>query len=236
MTVKQDPQGGLAPTPGWSKNSQQRSNGQISSNQAVQNSQLVVSEVATSSNSHANQSASKASGFRFPSRKSQPQAGAEPEQDRRQRSSLLDVSNLGSTGLTTGVRGRSNDNSAASNSSDGPDHLMKAVSAARSSKPGSSSSSSTADADSMMTAVATTRMQSVDLSGGSDSAAGSGSGSNGAQPEYELVYRGQVDLGDAWEGPGRNNVAAKHPKARHCCSVAVVLCGRCKQVQADPLR
>ncbi|KAL0038191.1 hypothetical protein WJX79_007249 [Trebouxia sp. C0005] len=32
------------------------------------------------------------------------------------------------------------------------------------------------------------------------------------QPQYEIVYRGQVDLSEAWEGPGINAAAARCPK------------------------
>ena len=69
-----------------------------------------------------------------------------------------------------------------------------------------------ADSDqSLLTAVATTRMEAVSLQ------AGAAQSSEGAldgvvQPQYEIVYRGQMDLSEAWEGPGINVVSAKCPK------------------------
>lgn len=168
-----------------------QANAQPGSSPVVQSSQPTISEVATTSNSHANQSAAKASGFRFPSSKtSLSKVKSQPA-----RNSIRD-------GMF-----------AAGNSSAKPDQLMTAVTAARNGIPQTPSGSSGGDADSAMTAVVTTRLQGVELGSKTEGAVESSSGSGGVQPEYELVYRGQVDLGDAWEGPGRNNVPARYPKA-----------------------
>ena len=64
---------------------------------------------------------------------------------------------------------------------------------------------------SVMTAVATTRMEAVQLQPGASATAG-GDDEGVVQPKFELVYRGQVDLGDAWEGPGVTAAATKYPK------------------------
>ena len=63
----------------------------------------------------------------------------------------------------------------------------------------------------LLTAVATTRMEAVSLQAG---AAGSSEGvlDGVVQPQYEIVYRGQMDLSEAWEGPGINVASAKCPK------------------------
>ena len=64
---------------------------------------------------------------------------------------------------------------------------------------------------SLLTAVATTRMEAVSLQAG---AARSSEGvlEGVVQPQYEIVYRGQMDLAEAWEGPGINVASAKCPK------------------------
>ena len=64
---------------------------------------------------------------------------------------------------------------------------------------------------SLLTAVATTRMDAVSLQAG---AAPSSEGvlDGVVQPQYEIVYRGQMDLSEAWEGPGINIALAKCPK------------------------
>ncbi len=63
----------------------------------------------------------------------------------------------------------------------------------------------------LLTAVATTRMEAVSLQAG---AARSNEGflDGVVQPQYEIVYRGQMDLSEAWEGPGINVASAKCPK------------------------
>ncbi len=80
------------------------------------------------------------------------------------------------------------------------------------SRPGASIASSSMESDTnLMTAVATTRMEAVSLKAGVPRAA-EGGATGVIQPKYNVVYRGQVDLSDAWEGPGATVAAAKHPK------------------------
>lgn len=64
---------------------------------------------------------------------------------------------------------------------------------------------------SLLTAVATTRMEAVSLQGGAAPAT-EGVLEGVVQPQYEIVYRGQMDLSEAWEGPGINVALAKCPK------------------------
>ena len=67
---------------------------------------------------------------------------------------------------------------------------------------------------SLMTAVATTRMQEVTVRSGVSSEALEDL-EGVVQPEYEVVYRGQVDLADAWEGPPAQVAPARYPKVNH---------------------
>lgn len=196
VSIKQDSESNPTPLatneqPSMSQKGRAQADAQLGSSPVVQSSQPTISEVATTSNSHANQSAAKASGFRFPSAKtSLTKAKSQPA----------------GNSIHNGM-------SAAGNSSAKPDQLMTAVTAAHNGIPQTPSGSSGGGADSAMTAVATTRLQGVKLGSNTEGAVESSSGSGGVQPEYELVYRGEVDLGDAWEGPGRNNVPARYPKA-----------------------
>ena len=63
----------------------------------------------------------------------------------------------------------------------------------------------------LMTAVATTRMEAVSLQAGVPPAA-EGVAEGVVQPKYEVVYRGHMDLSQAWEGPGVDVAPARYPK------------------------
>ena len=64
-----------------------------------------------------------------------------------------------------------------------------------------------------MTAVATTRMEAVPVNAAERKATAQLGGAEGeVQPKYELVYRGLMDLAQAWEGPGVEVASAKLPK------------------------
>ncbi len=77
---------------------------------------------------------------------------------------------------------------------------------------GTSSAISSGESDqSLLTAVATTRMEAVSLQAGAAPAT-EGVLDGVVQPQYEIVYRGQVDLSEAWEGPGVSVASAKYPK------------------------
>lgn len=75
-------------------------------------------------------------------------------------------------------------------------------------------SAADADADSeLMRPVATTRMEAVTVNAAGDKAtAETGSANGEVQPTYEIVYRGHMDLAQAWEGPGVEVASAKMPK------------------------
>ena len=63
-----------------------------------------------------------------------------------------------------------------------------------------------------MAAVSTSRSEAVKMSTVAVNEAES-SPEGLMQPQYEIVYRGQVDLADGWEGPAAAIVSsAKHPK------------------------
>ena len=65
-----------------------------------------------------------------------------------------------------------------------------------------------------MTAVSTSRSEAVMVNTEAKGEAES-SPEGVVQPQYEIVYRGQVDLADAWEGPSAAKVtSAKCPKVR----------------------
>ena len=65
----------------------------------------------------------------------------------------------------------------------------------------------------LMTAVATTRMEAVPVNAAERKATAQLGGAEGeVQPKYELVYRGLMDLAQAWEGPGVEVASAKLPK------------------------
>ena len=61
-----------------------------------------------------------------------------------------------------------------------------------------------------MTPVATTRMEAVSMQG--DVSRASGPEADVVQPKYEIVYRGHMDLAEAWEGPGVDTASAKQPQ------------------------
>lgn len=64
-----------------------------------------------------------------------------------------------------------------------------------------------------MRPVATTRMEAVAVNAaGRKATAETGSAGGEVQPTYELVYRGHMDLAQAWEGPGVEVASAKMPK------------------------
>ena len=74
-----------------------------------------------------------------------------------------------------------------------------------------------------MTPVATTRIETVSVNAAAPRTAAEGDSLGGVgvedgvtpvQPEYEVVYRGQMDLAEAWEGPGVDVASARHPKVR----------------------
>ena len=75
-----------------------------------------------------------------------------------------------------------------------------------------------------MTPVATTRMEAVIVNADAPKPAAEVGGAV-VQPEYELVYRGQLDLAEAWAGPGIDMAPAKQPKVRAqaCCTVFCTL-------------
>lgn len=65
----------------------------------------------------------------------------------------------------------------------------------------------------LMTPLATTRMEAVAVNAAERKAAAQlGGGEEEVQPEYELVYRGHMDLAQAWEGPGVEVASANLPK------------------------
>lgn len=202
VSVKQDPSG-VSAQPATRQQSSSSSSSQQHDSQAVHKSQPVISEVDTTSNIQDNHSSSKGSGFRFPSSKLQFNSRRPQSQQNR----TTDASNL-----LANVNGRHSDDSGSVSSSGRLDPFLTAVTDARNTKSGTSSSSKSAVDDSTMRAVASTRMQAVDLSSNPAPAREPGGSSSGVQPDYELVYRGQVDLGDAWEGFGRNIMPTKYLK------------------------
>ena len=85
---------------------------------------------------------------------------------------------------------------------------------ARSSSCSNSRVGSAGDAEpDLMTPLATTRMEAVALNAANRKATAElGAGDQKVQPKYELVYRGRMDLAQAWEGPGVEVASAKMPK------------------------
>ena len=78
-------------------------------------------------------------------------------------------------------------------------------------------SRSDADAESeLMTPVATTRMEAVTVNAaGCKATTAELEHADGVvRPKYELVYRGHMDLAQAWEGPGVDVASAKLPKVK----------------------
>lgn len=56
-------------------------------------------------------------------------------------------------------------------------------------------------------------MQAVAVNAaGRKATAETGSADGAVQPTYEIVYRGHMDLAQAWEGPGVEVASAKMPK------------------------
>ena len=79
---------------------------------------------------------------------------------------------------------------------------------------GSSRMAVSADsASELMTPVATTRLEAVALNADVGSTTADVAHADGVvRPDYKLVYRGHMDLAQAWEGPGVDVASVRLPK------------------------
>lgn len=166
-----------------------------SASEAAQGPQLGVADLAAgSSSANTSQSAGKASDFKFPSGRGKIKAVAAGSRAGQSQASSKADSDICAA----------------------PDSL---TTAGYVSKADRSNRTESGD-DELMTAVATTRMQAIDLGCSPLDLPEPSSGSECAEPQHELVYRGQVDLADAWEGPGSKSVPTRYPKVVLCHGIA----------------